>query len=82
MWALGRLLQSLTNRGVARLCASEFLIDDRDLRFFHTDGFFLRGPAIVTYNYLHVICEIALLDNRLLFFAFNAAQDMQGRGGH
>jgi DNA-binding winged helix-turn-helix (wHTH) protein len=77
LWA--GLYQSLTNRGVARLVAGEFAIDDDQLRFAYTDGFFdCRGPAIATHSHLHAICDVAQLDNHLIFFAFNAAQDMQG----
>ena len=77
LWA--GFYQSLTNRGVARLCVSEFAVGGDGMRLSHTDGFFTcEGAAIATHNHLHAICEIVPLDNHLIFFAFNAAQDMQG----
>jgi hypothetical protein len=77
LWA--GFYQSLTNRGVVRLCAAEFSIDDASLRFAITDGFFwLEGSAIATHTHIHAICEFTPLDNHLAFFAFGAAQDMQG----
>ena len=77
LWA--GFYQSLTNRGVARLCVSEFAIGGDGMRLSHTDGFFTcEGAAVATHNHLHAICEIVPLDNHLIFFAFNAAQDMQG----
>jgi hypothetical protein len=75
LWA--GFYQSLTNRGVARLCAAELAVEDDRLRFDLTEGFFLcEGSAIATHTHLHAICEIKPLDNHLLFFTLNAAHDL------
>ena len=77
LWA--GFYQSFTNRGVVRLCAVEFQVADDGLYFAFTDGSFLcEGTAIATHTHVHAICEIAPLDNHLLFFTFNAAPDLQG----
>ena len=77
LWA--GFYQSLTNRGVARLCAVEFQVADDGLYFAFTDGSFLgEGTAVVTHTHVHAICEIAQLGNHLVFFTFNAAPDAQG----
>jgi transcriptional regulator with XRE-family HTH domain len=71
--------QSLTNRGVVRLCAAEFAVQDDGLRLAFTEGFFLvEGQAIATHTHVQAICEISTLDNHLMFFTFNSAQDVQG----
>jgi transcriptional regulator with XRE-family HTH domain len=77
LWA--GFYQSFTNRGVARLCAAEFQVEDDGLYFAFTDGSFLcEGTAVATHTHVHAICEIAPLDNHLVFFTFNAAPDAQG----
>jgi transcriptional regulator with XRE-family HTH domain len=77
LWA--GFYQSFTNRGVARLCAVEFQVADDGLYFAFTDGSFLgEGTAVATHTHVHAICEIASLDNHLVFFTFNAAPDVQG----
>ena len=71
--------QSFTNRGVARMCAVEFRPEDDSLYFGFTDGSFLcEGSAIATHAHVHAICEIAPLDNHLIFVTLNAAPDLKG----
>jgi len=77
LWA--GLYQSLTNRGMARLCVGEFVIRDDVLRFTFSDGVFLgEGPALAAHTHVHAILEVTPLDNHLLFMTFNAAQDLHG----
>src|SRR6185503_18603172 len=77
LWA--GFYQSFTNRGIVRMCAAEFAIDDAGLRFGFTEGFFAcEGSAIAARTHLHAICDIKPLDNHLLFFALNTAHDMKG----
>jgi hypothetical protein len=77
LWA--GFYQSFTNRGVARMCVVEFQVEDGGLYFAFTDGSFLcEGAAIATHSHVQAICEIAPLDNHLIFFTFNAAPDMKG----
>jgi transcriptional regulator with XRE-family HTH domain len=75
----GGFYQSLTNRGMIRLCVCEFVIGAGGLRFTFSDGVFVcEGPALAAHTHVHAICEIAPLDNHLLFLTFNAAQDLHG----
>jgi hypothetical protein len=77
LWA--GFYQSFTNRGVARMCAVEFQVEGAGLYFAFTDGSFLcEGAAIATHTHVQAICEIAPLDNHLVFFTFNAAPDVKG----
>jgi transcriptional regulator with XRE-family HTH domain len=79
LWA--GFYQSLTNRGVARVSAGQFTLEGGELRFAYTDGFFSsEGPAIATHTHLHAVGAIVPLENRLVFFAFNAVQDGGGVG--
>ena len=75
----GGFYQSFTNRGVARMCAVEFRPEGDNLYFGFTDGSFLcEGSAIATHAHVHAICEIAPLDNHLIFVTLNAAPDVKG----
>jgi hypothetical protein len=77
LWA--GFYQSFTNRGVVRICTVEFRIEDGGLYFAFTDGSFLcEGTAVATHSHVQAICEIAPLDNHLLFFTFNSAPDVKG----
>jgi transcriptional regulator with XRE-family HTH domain len=77
LWA--GFYQSFTNRGLVRLCAGEFQREGEGLYFAFSDGSFLcEGTAIATHTHVHAICEIAPLDNHLIFFTFNAAPDVLG----
>jgi transcriptional regulator with XRE-family HTH domain len=77
LWA--GFYQSLTNRGMVRLCVCEFVMGEGGLRFTFSDGVFVgEGPAFATHTHVNAICELAPLDNHLIFYALNAAQDLQG----
>ena len=77
LWA--GFYQSLTNRGMVRLCACRFASDHLGLRFEFTDGYFhSEGPALATHAHVHATGELRPLDNHLTFFSFHGAKDQQG----
>lgn len=70
LWA--GLFQSVVNRGVPRLCAARFTVDDLGLRLSFTEGSFRgEGPALASRSHLQCLIDVAPLYDRMAFFVFN-----------
>jgi hypothetical protein len=77
LWA--GFYQSLTNRGIIRLMAATFAVDDDGLRFAFTDGSFSsEAAAVATQKHVQCIGEVTPLDNHLIFVTFHTKAYLQG----
>lgn len=70
LWA--GFYQSLTNKGLVRMIAFQFFIDDLGLRCRLTEGNFTgEGPALATRSHLQCFIDVGPLYDRLAYWMFN-----------
>jgi transcriptional regulator with XRE-family HTH domain len=70
LWA--GFYQSVINKGLVRLCALHFFIDDLGLRCRLTEGNFTgEGPALATRSHLQCLFDVGPLYDRMAYCMFN-----------
>lgn len=63
-------------RGLIRVTASKFAVDDLGMRFDFTSGFYSgSGAALAVHSHVSCLLEVLPLENHFGFFSFNAVRD-------